>query len=158
MRSKRRLRLQIGGLVFLGLFPACGDFVESRDDAPRLTIDEQGGAITLASLTVDIPAGAVATPVTFAVTAEERPGLASPAYVVAPAGTPFAKPARVSIAFDAAKWLHPVEMFLVDLTMSTAHPLAEQHPEMGRVTGAANSAGTFAVLQCPGGVCPAMPH
>jgi hypothetical protein len=158
MHFERRSRPGLGGLMLLALLPACGDFVESRDDAPRLTIDQQGGAITLASLTLDIPAGAVGAPVTFAVTAEERPGLASPAYVVAPTGTAFAKPAHVSIAFDATKWPHPVEMFLVDLTMSTAHPLADQHPEAGRVTAAANSAGTFAVLNCPGGVCPAMPH
>ena len=81
------------------------DVALETDVTASATIGKEGGSLTIpgTGLTVTVPAGAVAQPVTFTATARRGSLLA---YEFGPAGATFAVPLKVSQDLDFTSWEH----------------------------------------------------
>jgi hypothetical protein len=145
-------------LAWVGVLPGCGSFVESDNQIARVTVDATGGALHLDAFSLTIPPHAVSRVVTLSV---RHAGIEAPighAYQLDPSDAVFdaAAPATISIAYDPAAYPHPSEILVVTYTGTAWHALAPAGtPEVGVAHGSTTHTGTFGVMQCPGGVCPA---
>lgn len=160
MRSETTVNRGASLLVLLAWVAGgagCGSFVESDDKTVRATIGATGGALHLDGLSVVVPVHALVHTVTLSLS---HPTFESPnghAYVLDPPDTVFdvAAPAMVTIAYDAATYQHPSEVFVATYMGGTWHSLpAAGTPEGGAAHATTTHAGTFGLINCPGGVCP----
>ena len=89
-----------------GLGGACADPKNGRSDCAEVsrTIGADGGSVSTAGFSIEIPAGSLASDVEFTLRCEEptstRYFYASRVYSLSPASVRFEVPARVSMAFD----------------------------------------------------------
>jgi hypothetical protein len=148
-------------VVMMGLLGVaaggCGSFVESNDTTARLTVGPTGGALHLEAFSLSVPPHALAHTVTLAVHRAAFDAPDGPAFVLEPADATFdaAAPATLSLAYDAATYQHPVEVFVASFTGAAWHMLpAAGTVEVGVAHASVSHAGTFGVIHCPGGTCP----
>ena len=137
----------------LGL-AGCGDFAESSNTLDMTTVDTRGGAVTFQALTVDVPAQALAQTVPLRVTTVAAAGALGDGYHLEPDGQRFAVPVTVTFVLDGLALPPAGELFLADFTHHPPQPLHNLHSDAHAIAGITSATGTFALLRCPGGVCP----
>src|SRR5262245_14379840 len=149
MRS--RLMILLGCAAALG---GCGSFVESNDQISRATLGEAGGALQLDAFSLDVPAHALTGTVTLSLRHASFEAPDGHAYVLEPADAAFdvGAPGAITIAYDAAVYPHPSEIFVAAYTGSDWHMLpAAGAAEPGAAHATTTHAGTFGLVHCPGG-------
>lgn len=143
----------------LGL-AACGGFVESGGGVSRLTVGAEGGRLTMEEFALVVPAHALASTVTLTVHRSSTDAPAGAAFVVEPTDVTFdgAAPAEIRLAYDGTLHPHASEVFAAVSSANVWHILpapAGETPTLGSAHGLTNHGGTFGVVDCPGGTCPA---
>ena len=158
MRSRTSARGQQAVLLVVAAVVAgCGTFVESNDQVARGTVGQSGGALKLDAFSIAVPADSLDHTVTLSVSRAAFDAPSGHAFTVDPADVVFATtaPATISIAYDAAVYQHPSEVFVAMLTGATWHMQpAAGTAEAGVAHASTTHTGTFGVVVCPGGVCP----
>jgi len=149
-------------LLICGLgLAACGGFVESGGGVARLTVGTEGGTLTLDGFALVVPPHALGGTVTLSAHRAATDAPAGPAFVVEPADTMFdaVAPAELALNYDGALHTHAAEVFVAVFAAGGWHMLAAptgHTPTLGSAHGLATTGGTFGVVECPGGVCPAI--
>jgi hypothetical protein len=144
----------------LGL-AACGGFVESGGGVARLTVGTEGGTLALDGFALVVPPHALGETRTLSAHRASTDAPAGPAFVVEPADVAFdaVAPAEVALAYDGVLHPHAAEVFVAVSTAGGWHVLAAppaHTPTLGSAHGLTATGGTFGVVECPGGVCPAI--
>ena len=139
---------------------ACGGFVESGGGVARLTVGAEGGMLELESFALVVPPHALAATVTLSVHRAPTDAPAGPAFVVEPADVTFAiaPAAEVRLPYDATLYPHATEVYAAVSLADGWHILATppgDTPTLGSAHGLTTNGGTFGVINCPGGICPA---
>jgi hypothetical protein len=152
MRSERILVVAV-----LASLSACGGFVESDGRVERATLDGAGGALRLEALSVAVPPHALSGPVTLTLRRARVDAPSGPGYELGPPTAAFdgAAPATLELAYDAAVFPHPVEVFVAAYASGVWHQLPAAGAATSGVARATTThAGTFGLVHCPGGSCP----
>jgi hypothetical protein len=107
-------------------------------------IDARGGSLTANGITIEIPAGALAQPVTVTGTSSSAsaPDAIGPAFLLGPEGQTFAMPVRVTVPFVAAQ-LAAKGLTTADIEIETAPRDGTQFTSLGgSVVDATHAAAT----------------